>query len=397
MIHNLIPVYQMKNLFISALVILLLTGCFGTSDKRIIDKARKPSVPASVDSSSTLPKAEFEKYYKVSESFYDLCLKKSGFNGAMLVAKNGQVVFEKYAGFKDFELKDSLDLNTPFHLASVSKTFTGMAVLKLWEDGKLKLDDEASVYLKGFNYPGVTVKTLLNHRSGLPNYVHVMEEKDWDRFDVVTNQDVLNFMIEKKSQLNVGHPDRNFTYCNTNYALLALIIEQISGMSYGDYLKKTFFIPLGMENSFVYSPELENQVLPSYNWKNQKEAFTYLDVVYGDKNIYSSARDLLKWDIALSTGDLFTPATLDAAYQGYSFERPGVKNYGLGWRLYLYPDKKKIIYHNGWWHGNNTVFARLVDDSATVIILGNKYNRCVYDAKKLYSAFGNYEGMPNDD
>jgi CubicO group peptidase (beta-lactamase class C family) len=195
----------------------------------------------------------------------------------------------------------------------------------------------------------------------------------------------------------VGHPDRNFTYCNTNYALLALIIEQISGMSYGDYLKKTFFIPLGMENSFVYSPELENQVLPSYNWKNQKEAFTYLDVVYGDKNIYSSARDLLKWDIALSTGNLFTPATLDAAYQGYSFERPGVKNYGLGWRLYLYPDKKKIIYHNGWWHGNNTVFARLVDDSATVIILGNKYNRCVYDAKKLYSAFGNYEGMPNDD
>jgi hypothetical protein len=69
-----------------------------------------------------------------------------------------------------------------------------------------------------------------------------------------------------------------------------------------------------------------------------------------------------------------------------------VKNYGLGWRLYLYPDNKKIVYHNGWWHGNNTVFTRLVDDSATVIILGNKYNRRIYDAKKLYTAFGNYDG-----
>lgn len=387
----------MKNLFIPTLIILFLNGCFGTSDKRIIDKAKNSTVPAGIGSSSTLPKAEFDKYYKVSESFYDLYLKRSGFNGVMLVAKNGQVIFEKYAGFKDFGVKDSLDMNTPFHLASVSKTFTGMAVLKLWEDGKLNIEDEASLYLTGFNYPGVTVKTLLNHRSGLPNYVHVMDQKVWDRDDAVTNQDVLNFMIEKKNQLNVGRPDRSFTYCNTNYALLALIIEKVSGMNYRDYLKKTFFEPLGMDNSFVYSPELENQVLPSYNWKNQKEAFTYLDVVYGDKNIYSTARDLLKWDIALSTGDLFKPQTLDAAYQGYSFEKPGVKNYGLGWRLYLYPDKKKIIYHNGWWHGNNTVFTRLVEDSATVIILGNKYNRRIYDAKKLYSAFGNYDGMPNGD
>ncbi len=387
----------MKNLVISALVILVLNGCFGTSDKRIIDKAKKSTGPAGIGSASALPKAEFDKYYKVSESFYDLYLKRSGFNGAMLVAKNGQIVFEKYAGFRDFGLKDSLDMNTPFHLASVSKTFTGMAVLKLWEDGKLNIDNEASVYLTGFNYPGVTVKTLLNHRSGLPNYVNVMEQNGWDRQMVVSNQDVLNFMINKKNELNVGRPDRSFTYCNTNYALLALIIEKASGMGYGEYLKKTFFKPLGMENSFVYSQELENTVLPSYNWKNQKEAFTYLDVVYGDKNIYSTARDLLKWDIALSTGDLFKPETLAAAYQGYSFEKPGVKNYGLGWRLYLYPDNKKIVYHNGWWHGNNTVFTRLVEDSATVIILGNKYNRRVYDAKKIYSAFGKYEGMPSDD
>jgi hypothetical protein len=101
---------------------------------------------------------------------------------------------------------------------------------------------------------------------------------------------------------------------------------------------------------------------------------------------------MLKWDIGLSSGQLFKPETLEAAYTGYSNEKPGVKNYGLGWRMYQYPNQKKIIYHNGWWHGNNTVFTRLIQDSATVIILGNKYNRRIYDAKKLFTAFGNYDG-----
>lgn len=384
---------MMKNLAISSIIIIFLGGCFASSDKRIAEKAQTVTVPAGAGDATTLPKAEFDKYYKVSESFYDLYLKPSGFNGAMLVAKNGQVVFEKYSGFKTFENKDSLDMNTPFHLASVSKTFTGMAVCKLWEEGKLNIDDEVSKYLEGFNYPGVTVKTLLNHRSGLPNYVHVMEEKGWDKDHGVTNQDVLNFLIANKNRLPVGRPDKSFTYCNTNYALLALIIEKVSGMKYNEFLRKTFFEPIGMTNTFVYSPELEQTVLPSYNWKKQKEPFTYLDIVYGDKNIYSTARDLLKWDIALSKGNLFKPETLAAAYSGYSFEKKGIKNYGLGWRLYLYPDNRKIIYHNGWWHGNNTVFTRLVDDSATVIILGNKFNRRIYDAKKLFTAFGNYDGQ----
>jgi CubicO group peptidase (beta-lactamase class C family) len=315
----------------------------------------------------------------------------------MLVAKNGQIVFEKYAGSKHIGQKDSIDTNTPFHLASVSKTFTGMATLKLWEEGKLDINQEASVYLPGFNYPGVTVKTLLNHRSGLPNYVHVMEEKGWDQKTQVTNADVLQFLVTRKGDLMVGRPDQNFSYCNTNYALLALIVEKVSGKSFAQYLSETFFKPLGMDNSFVFQPGMEETVLPSYNWKNQQEAFTFLDAIYGDKNIYSTPRDMLKWANALDKGGLFQKETLDAAYTGYSNEKPGVKNYGLGWRLYIYPDNRKIIYHNGWWHGNNAVFTRLVDDSATVIILGNKFNKRIYDAKKLYTAFGAYNAQPGED
>lgn len=387
----------MKNI-LSLLMAVLLAGCFATTDKRIVDKAKEGTVPAGLLESSSLSKADLDKYYNVTQSFYDLYLKPSGFNGAMLVAKNGQVVFEKYSGFKHLKgQKDSIDANTPFHLASVSKTFTGMAVLKLWEDGKLDINNEVSAYLTGFNYPGVTVKTLLNHRSGLPNYVHVMEEKGWDRKVAVTNEDVLNFMITRKNDLMVGRPDRSFTYCNTNYALLALVVERVSGKKFQDYLKETFFQPLGMTNTFVFQPGMETTVVPSYNWRNQEEAFTYLDLVYGDKNIYSTPRDMLKWDIGLTYGKLFRKETLDSAYTGYSNEKPGVKNYGLGWRLYLYPDNRKIVYHNGWWHGNNTVFTRLVQDSATVIILGNKYNRRIYDAKKLYTAFGRYGEEQGDE
>lgn len=344
-----------------------------------------------------LTKEEYFKYNTLTAAFYDLYLKRSNFNGAMLVAKKGQIVFEKYSGLHSLETRDSLNQNTPFHLASVSKTFTGMAICKLWEDEKLQLDDEVSTYLSGFNYPGITIRNLLTHRSGLPNYVHVIPETYKGKNIPISNQDVLQFFIEQKSKLSIGRPDRNFVYCNTNYALLALIIEKVSGMSYPEYLKQTFFIPLGMKNSFVCTSQADQEANPSYNWKNQKERFTFQDLVYGDKNIYSTPRDMLKWDIALNNGKLFKPETLAAAFSGYSFERAGIKNYGLGWRLYLYPDNRKIVYHNGWWHGNNTVFARLVEDSATVIILGNKFNKRIYESKKLYAAFGSYEEGSGDD
>jgi CubicO group peptidase (beta-lactamase class C family) len=155
-------------------------------------------------------------------------------------------------------------------------------------------------------------------------------------------------------------------------------------------MKQAFFEPLGMTHTFVFSMDMADRVVPSYNWKNQQEAFTYLDAVVGDKNIYSTPRDLLRWDMALSYGSLFKASSLDSAYAGYSYEKKGIKNYGLGWRLYEFPTGKKVIYHNGWWHGNNTVFSRLTQDSATIIVLGNKYNRRIYDAKKIYAAFDGY-------
>lgn len=386
----------MKNLFIYIVYFLLTPGCFYSTIKK------KPD-PATVTVDSTrlgdppIPEVEMTKYKSASEEFYKRILERSHFSGEFLVAKKGEVIYEKYAGYEDGRKQNPINDNSALHLASVSKTFTAMGVLKLWEEGKLNISEPASTYLPGFDYEGVTVKTLLNHRSGLPNYLHVMEQLGWDRKQVVHNEDILQFLITKKKQLQVGRPDRSFHYCNTNYALLALIIERVSGLPYPQYMYETFFAPLGMTNSYVFTMSDSARALPSFNQKNQREAFTYLDAVYGDKNIYSTARDLLKWETALTYSEMFKKETLDSAYSGYSYEKKGIKNYGLGWRMLEYPNNEKIIFHNGWWHGNNTVFARIIKDSATVIILGNKYNRNIYQATKLFPAFGDYHSDEDTD
>jgi CubicO group peptidase (beta-lactamase class C family) len=210
---------------------------------------------------------------------------------------------------------------------------------------------------------------------------------------------VINFLISKKNSIkNVGKADKGFSYCNTNYALLALLIEKVSGKNYSDYLQETFFTPLQMKHTFVYNNNRDSgKVTLSYDYRGKLIPFNFLDVVYGDKNIYSTPRDLLIWDRALTEGNLFTQKILEEAYTPYSNEKPGIKNYGLGWRMNNFPSGKKMIFHNGWWHGNNAAFIRLIQDSATIIVLGNKYNRGIYHAKDLSSLFGNYFGAGEED
>lgn len=322
---------------------------------------------------------------------------RGNFNGSILVAKKGEVILEEYKGYRNPRIKkDSITPSTSFHLASISKTITGMAILKLAEQQKLSIEDSVSKYLANFPCKGVTIKTLLNHRSGLPNYVHYMENLGWDKRRLITNQDVLNFIIERHKDIDIGAPDRRFSYSNTNYALLALIVEKASGQFFGDYLRQTFFDPLGMKDTYVFTPADSAKSLPSFFYNGRQYAFDFLDLVYGDKNIYSTVRDLLKWDQALHNG-FFKKESLDAAYAGYSFERPGVNNYGLGWRMFLLGNGKKFIYHNGWWHGNRTAFYRLIDENVTIIALCNNDSKKVYSSKKLADMFGNYFTDKNEE
>jgi CubicO group peptidase (beta-lactamase class C family) len=326
----------------------------------------------------------------VVQSYFDTVLAPK-LNGQILVAKNGEILFERYQGYTAIGTDSAgpIDAHTPLHLASVTKPFTAMAILKLQEAGKLNINDTVGKYLAGFPYPGMTIKMLLNHRSGLLNYVHNLAGWGWPETQMATNEDMLRLLMQFRPPLQAP-PDSKFQYCNTNYALLALIIEKASAKPYAQYLKQAIFGPLEMNDTFVFQPGDTAKATPSYDWKGRLIPFNFLDGVYGDKNIYSTVRDLYKWDQALYTNVLFKQSSIDSAFAPYSFEKPGIRNYGLGWRMFLFENGKKITFHNGWWHGNNNAFYRLTQDSATIIVLGNKYSRANYSVLQLSYLFGDY-------
>jgi len=343
-----------------------------------------PPTPSQID------KQEFRQYHRVLSSFFDSVLIRRGFNGSILVAKDGAVIYEKYVGYTDLRKKDSLTPVTPLHIASSGKTLTAMALLRLVQENKLSLDDSLQHFFPGFPYPGITVKMLMNHRSGLPNYIYFMETEK-KNLKYVTNNDVLNFLMTKKPNRSYK-PGTRFNYSNTNFVLLALLIEKISGKTFPVFMKENLFDPLQMKNTYVFSLADTLNAAPSFNhnggyWQNDM-----MEGTFGDKNIYSTAQDLLKWDQALYTGQYLTKAFIDSAFTPYSNERPSIHNYGLGWRMLMIPNGKKVIYHFGRWHGFNAAFARLPDEKVTIVILGNKYNRNIYKAaSKAYNLFGDYD------
>ncbi|WP_260607558.1 serine hydrolase domain-containing protein [Chitinophaga polysaccharea] len=371
--------------------IAIISSCQSNAARR--EESRRKEASDSVRFTAGLSAAEKEAILKSPrtiqmqhelEAFYNGKLLRTGFNGAMIVARKGVIIFEKYHGYENSRTKTPVMDSSSFQLASVTKTFTGAAVMWLVQNEKLSLEDSLQKFFPAFPYKGINVRMLLNHRSGLPNYLYFCDSLWKDEARFITNEEVIKLMEQHKPP--VQHlPNTHFQYCNTNYMLLASIIEKASGQKYADFMQQTIFGPLRMTSTFVYDPSSATRThqTQSHKYNGQFEPDTYFDGVMGDKGIYSSAEDMLKWDQALYSGQFLNDATLKAAYTPYSNEKPGVRNYGLGWRLMVYPDStKNIIYHNGWWHGNNTVFYRFIQDSTTLIILGNKYNRGIYQAVK---------------
>jgi CubicO group peptidase (beta-lactamase class C family) len=233
-----------------------------------------------------------EQLRKSSSKFFEESLVRTRFNGAMLVAHNGKIVFEEYEGLKEIIKGDPIDSATSFHLASVSKTFTAMAVLKLWEDGKINIDEKVGKYISGFPFAQITVRNLLSHRSGLPNYVYFAEQVGWNRKKYLHNNDMLNLLIANRSRLKIGRPNAYFDYCNTNYAILAIIVEKVSGQSFAAYMDQTFFAPIGMMNTFVFDINKTEKVLPSFKYNNRLEPMMFLE----DTAMNARVSKIMVWD-----------------------------------------------------------------------------------------------------
>ena len=361
-------------------------------------------------SNTVLTNDEKERLIAEVKAKYQTLLGNKGFSGQILIAKNGEVIFEDYKGYSNYSDKTAILPETPIHLASISKTFTGMAALKLWEEEKLDLKAPVTKYFASFPYKEVTIEQLLSHRSGLPDYTYFMEPNKYKtvkvknkrgrwvkklklikaetpfRKGLYNNQDVLDYMVTKRPA-PAAMPNRVFKYCNTNFVMLALIIEKITGQDFPTYMAETIFKPLKMENTYVFSAKSIDKYTPSYNARMVPYKIEKYDCIYGDKNVYSTARDMYLWDKALTEGTYVKESTLEMAYQPQSPINKYHHNYGFGWRILAKPNEERLVYHNGWWHGNNTVFTRLISESATIIILGNKFNKSIYKGKEIASVF----------
>lgn len=321
------------------------------------------------------------KLYRLDTLFQSMG-RVGDFNGTVLVAQKGVILYEAAFGYARKDIQAS-STATVYQLASVSKPLTAMAVLQLVADHKLDLDSTLNYYIPRFPYAGVTIRQLLSHRSGLPNYIYFTDESYLNRleWDYMTNRELLDYMRECPPPISYP-PDHRFIYCNTNYALLATLIEEISGMSFRDYMQRYMFQPLGMQHTYIQTPYQASfypQTALGYYVNGRSVENNYQDGVYGDKGCYSTVEDLYRFHMALCQG-FIDPKLLEIAYTNTVTEEHRLKKYGLGWRLRYEEDSTRIVYHNGWWHGFRAAFHRRIEDESCVILLSNKLNRRIYDA-----------------
>ena len=362
----------------------------GFTIKPKYNSPEKPNVSSEVD--SVKYKAEIFRIDTLFQKLYN----SNAFNGNVLIAKNNQIIYQKSFGYAIKENNTQLTDSSLFQLASVSKVITGIGVLILYEQEKLKLEQKVSDILPGFPYPNVTVKHLLSHRSGLPNYTYFCCEYLKNDQTQLSNQDVFDLMVEHNPKPYFKEGLR-FNYSNTNYALLALIIEKISGKSYSAFMQEELFTPLGMHHTCT---------LPTLDFMNKHLTFGYtvsykrvendrFDGVVGDKGIYTTTHDLFLLSAALYQGKLLSKETQNMAFSPNSPEKKQ-SNYGLGWRMRDFDTENKEVFHNGWWHGYRTSFHRRLKDSLTVIVLSNRLNKSVYATWRIYGAIDGPNALKGD-
>jgi CubicO group peptidase (beta-lactamase class C family) len=307
-------------------------------------------------------------------TYFEELASKRKLNGTVLVAERGTILHQGAYGYADLREKEPMKLESAFQLASVSKVFTATAVLLLVQEGKLGLDDLLSDHLKGWPYEDMTVRNLLNHRSGMGRYMAVASWywKDWRR--PMSNADVLSQYVRKKPPIYFW-PDRNFNYCNTNYVILASLVEEISGQSFADFMQERVFDPLKMKQAMIYS-RVEDPLIPeeAIGYKAGRRGFyrapnDYIDGVVGDKGMYASVMDLYKFDQALYEGEFLRRDLVESMGEYGGKRRRSA--YGMGWRIKK-RDGRKILYHFGWWRGFRTCFIRDLEKEQTIIVLTNK-------------------------
>jgi CubicO group peptidase (beta-lactamase class C family) len=307
-------------------------------------------------------------------------LSRNGLNGVVLYAEQGELVYEEAFGWRDLSKrhKDSLRIDDAFQLSSDSKMFTAEAVMLLKADGKLDYDDDIRKYIPEFPYAGVTIRHLLNHCSGLPRYDSMADEFWPDRRKPFSNEALIAMLAEKTPE-PYGTPGGGYFYNNINYALLASVVERVSGQHFEDFMRERIFEPCGMTHSYIYSMRDDTAVslyMPvevhghdMYRKGPVKAQNDYLNGVMGDKIMFSTVEDLYKYNQALDQALLMPDSLQCEAFVPGISKWKNDENYGFGWRMSKeHPD---AYFHFGWWKGYKSLIIRDVAHRRFLAILTN--------------------------
>ena len=326
------------------------------------------------------PTAGIDKYLQA-------CAARGEFNGVVLVARKGEVQYHRALGKASIDGSEPLRKDSVFRLASVAKAFTAVSILMLRQEGKLTLDDDVRKYVPTLPYGGATIRHLLHHTSGLPDYVKLLDKR-WDKGEgdlsrrrFATNPDALDQLIEHKPSVKFS-PGGRWDYSNTGYMLLALVVEKISGERFGDFLEGKIFAPLGMKGTVLFTP-LKPPAIKHRAWgyrlaPDGGERFAndrnYLNAMYGDGEVYSTAADLIKWDQALYTSKLISPADVDEMFTSGRLSSGKETGYGYGWGIGS-RGGRKVVNHGGGWVGFRTWIDRDLESRQLLVILTNHTSR----------------------
>lgn len=336
-------------------------------------------------------------------SFFSQIDKNGEINGSVLVAENGKILYQKSFGYADIKNKIPNSKNTLFQIASVSKLFTAIAVLQLYEQNKFNLTDKFTKYFPDFPYPAVTIKQILSNTSGIPNTGNVfLPIFQLSRDTILTLNNVIPALKTAKLPLNFNAGER-WDYSNTNYTLLALLVEKMSREKFGDYLSRHIFKPAGMKNTFQKASGTNPYTHPNvaYNYASpfryssipvKVDSFAINDFIFhyktgpteGDANIYTSVTDLASFDKALTNGLLLkrnTPYTPSTRNNGSKVELHGVGSeigevgdffWGYGNRISLDSSLGTIVWESGGMPGCTANMISNVTKHQLIIWLNNQ-------------------------
>jgi len=291
------------------------------------------------------------------------------FNGTFLLFKNDSLI-QGALGYATFPKRDTLINDDMFQLASVSKTITGISILLLIQDGLLGPDDSVHWYIPEISRTNLTIRNLITHKSGLPDYFYYNSYL-WPWADKhMTNEDVVE-QLNQQQERNFGIPGYYYDYSNTNFALLALIVERISGLNFREFAEVNIFRPAGMKYSHICNYDS----IPLFNYPVQgyEKGRIYGDIpqngTTGDKGVYSNGVEMFFLDRYLRTSYLLHDATKELMFSPQTITAEG-QYYCMGWRM-KYIDGRKWVFHNGWWKGFRTYYWRCLDEDKCIVVLTN--------------------------